>query len=272
LNGQLMGIAKKHKKWFEEIIINPMSYSSNNNDYYYLVIYKRNNRLKGYAVITTGDFNKNDALYAFEKLVLYTAFMNNFSSIGETRARISPDNFYIPANYISDYIESNNNDILAKGKIILRELGVLQEEFVNNANNYTDYYDHHILKTNIIVDSDLDKIIEVLANVNRIQYLAGDKFVNSYEELKKVQSEMVKKGVFSKLPKDNQVFLKELLNSKKETETTLLTLEREKEIAHLPYEKRMEISKKVFGKKDKRNYRDISKTYATLNPEVRIHG
>ncbi|MGR3762510.1 hypothetical protein [Rossellomorea sp. NS-SX7] len=248
MNAQLMGIAKKHKKWFEEVIINPMGYAVNNRDYYYLVIYKRNNKLKGYAVITTGDFNKNDALYAFEKLVLYSAFMNNFSSIGETRARISPDNFYIPANYLSDYLESNSNDILARGELILKELGVLQEEFVKNANNYTDYYDHHILKTNIIVDSDLDKIIEVLANVNRLQYLAGEKFVSSYEELKEVQSEMVKEGVFSKLPKDNQVFLKELLSSKKETETTLLTLEREKETAHLPYEERMEVSKKGFWK------------------------
>jgi hypothetical protein len=75
--------------------------------------------------------------------VIYTAYFNNFSSIGES-----------------------------------------QEEFVENANNYTHYYDNQILKTNTIDDNDLLKIMEVLSNVNRPQYTKGKNLLFHLTNLK----------------------------------------------------------------------------------------
>lgn len=237
--------ANQHKKWLEEVFINPFGYMINGNRYF-LTLYKRNQKLKGYAVVTEGTFDSKDALEAFETLIIYTAFFNNFSSIGEERAKISPDYFYVPVQEMRKHESQDRRFLL--GLEILEELGQLQEKFVDRVNEYTRYYDDHILKTNTINDSDLIKLMEVLSHVNRLQYLIGKKFVNSFEELKELEKFMKKLGVFSRLPKENKRFLTELLSGKKVTVKTLKVLDIEKEVEHLPIAEQIEILVREFEK------------------------
>ncbi|MFL8938841.1 hypothetical protein ACKA06_18815 [Rossellomorea oryzaecorticis] len=240
--------AKKHKKWFEKVFINPYGYEVNGSKYF-LTLYKRNEKTTGYSVITAEQFHSGDALKAFEKLMLYTVFVNNFFSIGEERARISEDYFLIPAIQIDQYLQTNGiNEALEKGKKILNEYGKLQKEFKNFANEYTKYYDTTILSSNEINDYDIDKLLLILSNLNRIQYLQGKRFIESYNELKMLEKEMKKTKIFSTIPTDNQKFLTELLRSKKETEGTLKQLDVEKEIEHLTVNEQTKILVKEFEK------------------------
>jgi hypothetical protein len=240
--------AKKHKKWFEKVFINPYGYEVNGSKYF-LTLYKKNEKTTGYSVITTDRFYSDDALKAFEKLMLYTVFVNNFFSIGEKRALISEDYFLIPARQIDQYLQTNEiNETLKKGRNILNEYGELQKEFKKYANEYTNYYDNTILSSNEISDFDIDKLLIVLSNLNRIQYLQGKKFIESYSELKMLEKEMKETNIFSTFSTDNQKFLTELLSSKKETEITLKGLDVEKEIEHLPVNEQTEILVKEFEK------------------------
>jgi hypothetical protein len=240
--------AKKHKKLFEKVFINPYGYEVNGSKYF-LTLYKRNEKTTGYSVITADQFNADDALEAFERLMLYTVFVNNFFSIGEKRARISEDYFLIPARKIDQYLQTNEiNKTLKKGKNILSEYGELQKEFKKYSNEYTNYYDNTILSTNQISDFDIDKLLTVLSNLNRIQYLQGKKFIEFYSDLKMLEREMKETNIFSTIPTDNQKFLTELLSSKKETEMTLKELDIEKEIEYLPVNEQTEILVKEFEK------------------------
>jgi hypothetical protein len=70
--------ANKHKKFFEnKVMLNPYSYKVNNIPYY-LVIYQRGEKFKGYAVISECEFEKKDAINAFEKLIIFNVYVNRF--------------------------------------------------------------------------------------------------------------------------------------------------------------------------------------------------
>jgi hypothetical protein len=90
--------------------------------------------------------------------------------------------FYVPTNEFN-----KQSNVSLEGAQLLNEIGESQEEFVENANNYTHYYDNHILKTNTIDDNDHLKIMEVLSNVNRLQCAIGKKFIVSFNKLKELE-------------------------------------------------------------------------------------
>ncbi|MBM7588263.1 hypothetical protein JOC86_004860 [Bacillus pakistanensis] len=212
---------------------------------YFLSIYKRKSKVKGYTVVSSSEFSKNDAIKAFEKLVLFTVFANNYFSIGEQRAKISEDYFYAPAYSIQDYLQINNgNPILEKGREILLKFGDLQKEFKVLIKQFSNHYDDHILKTNKIDDDDFERITEVLAHINRIQYLQGKTLLENYSALKMMEKEMQNTKIMLSIPKDNMIFLKELLNGIKKTEDSIKDLEDQQKISHLPTEEQIEISKK----------------------------
>ncbi|BCB02178.1 hypothetical protein [Bacillus sp. KH172YL63] len=240
--------AKKHKKLFEQVFINPYGYEVNGSKYF-LTLYKKSKKTTGYSIITSEQFNNEDAMEAFEHLIIYTIFVNNFFSIGEKRARISADYFFIPAKKIDQYLQVHGMDeILKKGKNILIEYGDLQEEFKNIANEYTHYYDTTILGRNEISKDDIKQLLTVLSHLNRIQYLQGKKFIESYNELKLLEKEMKETNISKSIPPDNLKFLTELLSSKKDTEITLRDLDVEKEIEHLEVNEQIKILVSEFKK------------------------
>ncbi|PFG03896.1 hypothetical protein [Bacillus sp. es.034] len=219
--------ANKHKKIFESVLINPFGYMVDKT-YYYLSIYKRNNKVKGYSVISEEDSIKEDALKAFETLVLYTAYANNYFAIGEKRGQLSTDYFFKSINIINDYLLSNDNNILAKGKDILLEYGNLQEDLKKRVIDFSNDYDHRILKENIITDQDYENLIEILIHVDRVQYFQSKTLLENFEELKRMLDEMKKTNIFGNLSKENQDFLEEFLKGKKEVEQSLKEFEQDR--------------------------------------------
>jgi hypothetical protein len=219
--------ANKHKKILESVLINPFGYMVGET-YYYISIYKRNNKVKGYSVISKEDSIKKDALKAFETLVLYTAYANNYFSIGEKRGQLSTDYFFKPVKVINDYLLSNENAILAKGKDVLLEYGNLQEDLKKRVTDFSNDYDHRILKENIITDQDYENLIEILIHVDRVQYFQSKTLLGNFENLKRMLTEMKKTKLFAELPKENKDFLEEFLKGKKEIEKSLTEFEQDK--------------------------------------------
>ncbi|UTE77998.1 hypothetical protein [Rossellomorea sp. KS-H15a] len=243
----LLSKGTKHKKIFETVLINPFGYMVSGT-YYYLSIYKRKNKVKGYSVISEDDPVENDALEAFEILVLYTAYANNYFSIGEKRGQLSTDYFFKPVSVINDYLINNENNILAKGKNILLEYGNLQEDLKKRVIDFSNDYDHRILKENIITDQDYENLIEILIHVDRVQYFQSKTLLENFEGLKRMLDEMKETNIFGKLPKENRDFLEEFLKGKKEVEQSLKEFDQDRQADILTDNHDMNEIKKTYYK------------------------
>ncbi|MFD2680048.1 hypothetical protein [Bacillus seohaeanensis] len=247
--------ANKYKKWLENsVLINPFSYEVNGVDYY-IVIYKRNSNVKGYSVISEGFYSSKDAIKAFETLVLYTVFANNFFEGEETKMKLSPDYFFEIADKINHFLQSSTekNKFLLKGKNTLIELGDILKDLQKYIRDYSNHYDEHILKTNRIDEREYESILETLSHLNRLQYLQGKVFLDSFEDLKGMEREMKKQKIDQQLSRDQQIVLKELLNGTKETKQSIKALDIEKKIAHLPVEEQIKILVEEFKKAGRNN-------------------
>jgi hypothetical protein len=246
--------ANKHKKWFEQVYINPFGYEINGTEYF-LAIYQKGNDVKGYSVISVNERNIEDASKAFKPLMLYTAFSNTLFKFGEQRAKINPHYFSNISQCVVDYGSQNNE--LQKGKLIFAEFENLQREFINHVNNFTNHYDNTILQSNKINDEEYDRLITALAHLNRIQFLQGEKFLMHFGELKNFEKTLKKEGLEQYLPNDTKKFLKELLSGTKETEETIKPLEVEKNSMHLPLEQQIIEIKKSFYESEYDNLKEF---------------
>lgn len=243
----LLSKANKHKRLFESVLINPFGYMVAGT-YYYLTIYKRKNNVKGYSVISEDDPLEEDALEAFETLVLYTAYANNYFSIGEKRAQLRTGYFFKPVSVINDYLVNNKNNILAKGRDILLEYGNLQEDLKKRVIDFSNDYDQRIVKENIITDQDYENLIEILIHVDRVQYFQSRILLEHFEDIKQMLKEMKKTKLFGKLSKENKVFLDEFVRGKKEVEQSFKEFEQDRKADILTDNHDMNEIKKTYYK------------------------
>jgi hypothetical protein len=233
--------ANKHKKFLEnKVLINPFSYEINNVDYY-LAIYERGNKLKGYTVISEGEYVEDDAIKAFEKLILFTAYVNKFFEIEKAKMNLSPESFRNIYTVLDDYLKSNQNDDLSKGREKISELENLLGELQLKIKTYTHHYDNHILVHNTLDEHEESKVIEAMSHVNRLQYLQGKTLIESFNDLRNMYKEMRRLNLVQKLSEYDQTVLKEISNNIDDTKRSIKDFGPEKEIAHLPAHEQVEI-------------------------------
>jgi hypothetical protein len=231
--------ANKHKKFLEnKVLINPYGYEINNNKYY-LVIYERGEKLKGYTIISEDDYNKEDALKAFDKLILFTAYVNRFFEVEESKMKLPPDslrNIYV---VVDNYLDSNQNEHLENGRKAFSKLESLLRELQQKLNSYTQHYDNEVLVRNDLNEKEMDLIVETLAHVNILQYQQGKTLIDSFETIKKLYAEMKNLNLLIKLSDYDQKIIKELANNITDTKQSIQDFSQEQEIAHLPIEQQI---------------------------------
>ena len=233
--------ANKHKKFLEnKVLINPFSYEVNNVDYY-LVIYERGNKLKGYTVISEGEYAEEDAIKAFEKLILFTAYVNKFFEIEKTKMNLSPESFKNIYTILDYYLKNHQNNYLSKGKESIRKLENLLIELQFKIKTYTQHYDNHVLVHNTLNEQEERKVIEAMSHVNRLQYLQGKTLIESFKDIQNMYKEMKRFNLVQKLSKYDQTVLKELATNIDDTKRSIKEFAPEKEIAHLPVDEQVEI-------------------------------
>ncbi|BCB02159.1 hypothetical protein [Bacillus sp. KH172YL63] len=233
--------ANKHKKLFEnKVLINPYNYKVNNVGYY-LVIYKKGDKLKGYSVISEKEYSEADAILAFEQLVGFTALVNNFFELEQAKMKLSPDSFSNISIVLKKYLATNNNDTLSKGVEVLNTLESNLKDLQYQIKRYSQHYDDKILVSNNIDLKEIRKLMEVLSQLNRIQYLQGSILLDTHESLIEVYKEMKKQNLIKELSKYDQTVIKELTTDIKDVEKGVNSLKVEAEIVDLPVEEQIEI-------------------------------
>jgi hypothetical protein len=239
--------ANKHKKFFEnKVMLNPYSYKVNNIPYY-LVIYQRGEKFKGYAVISECEFEKKDAINAFEKLIIFNVYVNRFFEIEESKMKLKPDTFVNIKNLINDHLSSaNNNEKLIASIDTLTKLEMILKELQDHIIKYTQHYDNHILTTNRIDQDEMQTLWKALSYVNRIQYLQGRELIDNFEVLKDMYTELKELKLDKKLSEYDRTVLKELTSEIETTKKSIKSLEFEKNHVHLSDSEFIELSIKRF--------------------------
>jgi hypothetical protein len=243
--------ANKHKKFLEiQVIINPFAYEVNNVDYF-LVIYQRGQNFKGYSVISEGEFSKQDAIKAFEKLIVFTVFGNNFFDIEEAKMKLSPDSFKNIRNVIEAYLDREDNEKLLIGKENLRNLESILEEIQARIKNYVHHYDNKILATHKIDDIEIYSLWEVLSHLNRLQYLQAKEMIVSFDSVKLMCKEMEKLNLVDKLSNFDKTVLKEMQKDIKDVKRDIKSLDIEQKVSDRPIGEQIEHLVKEFEKAGK---------------------
>jgi hypothetical protein len=243
--------ANKHKKFLEnQVIINPFAYEVNNVDYF-LVIYQRGQNFKGYSVISESEISKQDAIKAFEKLIVFTVFGNNFFDIEEAKMKLSPDSFKNIRNVIEAYLDREDNEKLLIGKEHLRNLESILEEIQTRIKNYVHHYDNKILGTHKIDDIEIYSLWEVLSHLNRLQYLQAKEMIESFDSVKLMCNEMEKLNLVDKLSNFEKTILKEMQKDIKGVKRDIKSLDVEQQVSNRPIEEQIELLVKEFQKAGK---------------------
>jgi hypothetical protein len=239
--------ANKHKKFLEnKVMLNPYSYTVNNIPYY-LVIYQRGEKFKGYAVISESEFNKIDALSAFEKLIIFNVYVNRFFEIEESKMKLKPDTFVNIKNLIKDYLSNAEyNSNLNESVDLLTNLEMHLKELQHHLIEYTQHYDNSILTSNRIDNEEMHKLWKTLSHVNRIQYFQGKELIDNFETLKDMYQEMKDLKLDKKLSEYDRKVLEELTSEINTTKKSINSLEFEKTHADLPEFEFVEHSMKRF--------------------------
>jgi len=238
--------ANKHKKFLENnVMINPFGYEVNGVSYY-LVVYKRGQKPKGYTVISEKEYSEVDAHRAFEKLILFTAYVNKFFEIEKMKMKLSPESF----SNISSLLErfADNNDCLNKGKEVIDQLNVMLIELQERINKYTHHYDNHVLVNNVVDNKEIQTVLEALSHINRLQYQQGKVLIDSYGYIKEMYKELKKLDLLNMFNDYDQKVINELASGVRETEKSIKEFTQEEEIEHLPVEKQTELILKDIEK------------------------
>ncbi|TMU82715.1 hypothetical protein FGG79_20760 [Bacillus sp. BHET2] len=194
-----------------------------------------------YGVIAEKNFVVEDAMAAFEKLIIYNVFVNRFFDIEEAKLKLSPRSFENIYVLLDRYTKTENNNSLLLGKEVIGKLEELLIDLQEVIKDYSSYYDENILVKNKIDDEELYRLWETLAHMNRLQYLQGTELINKIDVLSEMFDEMEKLGVDKELSNYDLTILKELTKESKNTEKTIKSLDKEKEIVHLPIRDQVEI-------------------------------
>lgn len=199
-------------------------------------------------MISENEYSEIDAKVAFEALIIFTVFGNRFFEIEEAKMKLSPDSFKNIADVIKKYLKDHSNNVLLEGmnKILKQEF--LLRELQTHLKDYINHYDNTILVHHKINELELRKLLETLAHLNRIQFLQGREIMDSFEKVKLMYREMKKHKLYKELTEYDQTILKEMAKSIKNTKESIKSLYIEKEIAHFPTDKQIEILVREFEK------------------------
>jgi translation initiation factor 2 beta subunit (eIF-2beta)/eIF-5 len=247
--------ANKHKKFLEnQVIINPFAYQVNNVDYF-LVIYQRGQNFKGYSVISESEYSKQDAIKAFEKLIVFTVFGNNFFDIEEAKMKLSPDSFKNIRNVIEAYLDKNNNlnsnTNLLRGKEYLLKQESILEEIQTRIKNYISHYDNKILVNHKIDEKEIYTLWEVLSHLNRLQYLQAKEMIEYFDAVRLMYKEMENLNLVDKLSNFDKTVLKEMQKDIKDVKRDIKSLDVEQQVSDLPVNEQIQHLVKEFEKAGK---------------------
>lgn len=193
---------KKYKKFSEGIFVNPFYWVENGNPYY-AVGYTKGNGSVASAFFTVGEEDKEDAMKAHPPLALFSDLTRNIYSNGLERSKVNLRYYMQPLN-----IPVNSQDnAVNEGRAAYAELLRLQREFNDFMKDYTNYYDNEILAKGEITNKDVEKAQQSVVELDMYQYQIGSVLLNQHQNIEAFEAYLKKQDDWKKLDKETIGFL-----------------------------------------------------------------
>ncbi|WP_345242928.1 hypothetical protein [Pontibacillus salipaludis] len=202
--------AKQLKKMFEEYRINPFAYLIN-DEKYYTVTYKRMEKLKGLAVISTKESNitQEEFVEAFTKLTFFVGLTHKIDVDGGGRISTNVQYVHSIINKLEghlkkDHLHEKERSVSENVLSTFKQYSNMQENLVDIYNEYDRNIKMIIGETGYFTDDDIEETLNVLAHFDYTQY---KQFSILFEVLEDV--DYLLEEVSLKLNTDEVMFLKQ---------------------------------------------------------------
>ncbi|GGD20287.1 hypothetical protein [Pontibacillus salipaludis] len=167
--------AKALKKLFEDFNISSFAYKLNGDRYYY-VAYVRGSKLKGQAIISTkGSVSQEEFEHVFNKLTFAKLLTTKIDSVGQSRAAIDMEPFKETRDFLQTCLNGQELDSVAKMHVTkvfnaIQSNIEMQDDLVSIFKQYDRDMDSIINEVGFFTDEDLQEMLDVLAQIDYIQY------------------------------------------------------------------------------------------------------
>ncbi|TFD99393.1 hypothetical protein [Jeotgalibacillus sp. R-1-5s-1] len=203
--------AKKHKKLFEEVIVNPFAYEVNENLYFQVVYKNRKGKITGSAIMAVTSDSEDEARKANKPLTLYCATVSGLLRGGRQRATQSPEIM----NPLIDALSNEPDPEIRLGVEKIIELREWHRRF-NKVYGEAETNFAGGLKT--VTEEDLKFLVERTAHLEVIhdeivRIMSED--IPLFEEWRK---NLKKKGLWGRLTEHSKGFIYQLIKDRKKAE------------------------------------------------------
>ena len=217
---ELMKLAKKHKKLFEEFSLNPFAFVINGH-HFYLANYKKRGRVVCNAVISLDSNNKKEHLAALKWLTIFSSFITNIITIIGERAKIDFTFMHNLDHYVQLWAEKNSNEKyvqkVEKVRNGFKQILDLQDELVSNYRLFEERYTS-VKEKGYFAEEDFAFVIKKGAELDRYQFLQMYIQYSFVEDCHEIFSFMKETKWSQPKDRENKKILKEMGSKKTKEE------------------------------------------------------
>lgn len=252
-NKEIHMLAKKHRKLFENIFINPGGLLINNHRFYW-VNYLRFGKLVGVAVVSPNNVKEiHEFKEAFYHLSRSSQIRSNLTRDGGFRANINMKSFVVMEKFLSTILEET--ELMNDRKIIV-DCHITMQNILNLQNRLVEVYKSYQQKEIKFHEGTeefesreyLEFVIDCAIEIDYIQFTQLTlqyEAITNFDLLKKMINK--NKDLKSYMNTEIRVYLNEFINSRTDLLNNIKELTYTPEINQkLSKERHMEISREVL--------------------------
>lgn len=216
----LMKKVKKHKKWTEEVFVNPVYWEVNGKPYY-MGGYLKNEESVGTAFLTIGDEVKEEAMEAQKWLPLFGDISSSILQTADARMNIRNGYFLKPLGIAV----LTDDEKVQQGREAFAQLWKTHQDFIRLAKEYTHYYNEDVLVRGLITEPDVRFTQEQANLATMYQYRTLNALVEWNEEIRAFVAYLKKTDGFKELSKDGREFAEGITENKDKLQKNLEALD-----------------------------------------------
>lgn len=215
----LMKKVKKHSKWTEGTFVNPIYWTVNGKPYY-MGGFTKGGESVATAYLTIGEEVKEEALEAQQWLSLFADISKNILNASNDRLRVNPSYF---TKTLAMPVSSGDPKV-TEGRDAYAELWEIQQEYVQLANAYIDYYEKDVLVRGEITEADVHFTQEQANLLTVMEYRTLKALSQWNDEIQAFVAYLKTSGNLDELTKDEKYFVENIAENKENIEKNLAGL------------------------------------------------
>ncbi|WP_227397219.1 hypothetical protein [Jeotgalibacillus aurantiacus] len=197
--------AKKYKKLFEKIAVNPYIYEVNGNRYRQVIFKNRNGKTTATAIIAPSNNNEDEARKAHDPLTLYGATASGIYLGGKGRAAMSP-NILNPLLIALSNVEDPE---IQKGVEKFAELRNLHQQFNDRFQEAQTNFD----AVTVVTEEDLAYITEKSAQLSVLHDQLTKIMTDDVPFFIEWRKRLKEKGIWGSVPLHSKGFIEQMISS-----------------------------------------------------------